>query len=292
MSVTIAIPELGDKFQDYRNPIPGDSYNWGPAIVATDIRYFAFHHSVTPQTAKNDGNWRAECDRIANEHLAQGWGGVGYRFIICSDGTVAYVGDLSHGGSAVAGNNNIMFSACLIGDFTRELPTAAQVHSAHILADFFLNRMPQYPNLDSWDDIIGHQDASALLHLSGATPTACPGSNWRDPNDSLRSRIINDRYAGYPNPQPTWDLPVVTPPPATQPPAPPTAPPTTQPPASTQPPAVPAGDVGSGTVPTPTTNPYKDAILSINTIVNHSSWLTYLAGRTRMREILRAVGLT
>lgn len=215
MPVTVVIPSLGSKFQDYRDPILGDSYNWGPAITATAIQYFAFHHSVTPQTAKLDGNWKAECDRIASEHVnGNGWGGVGYRFIICSDGTVAYVGDLSHGGSAVTNNNDKIFSACLIGDFTKELPTAAQVHSAHLLAKHFLYDMPQYPGLDTWDDIIGHRDAYELLHLPGSTATACPGPAWRQGADTLRDRIVNDRFTGYPNPQPTWSLPPVTPAPA------------------------------------------------------------------------------
>jgi len=238
MAVNVQIPILGDKYQDYRMGIPGDSYNWGPVVNAKDIQYFALHHSVTAQTAKNDGNWRAEADKIANLHLnrtyvgADGktytWQGVGYRFIICSDGTVAYVGDLSHGGSAVGGNNHIIFSACLIGDFTKELPTAAQVHSAHILCDWFINKMPQYPGISGWDKIIGHQDANKLLHLSGAEATACPGSNWRVAGDSLRERVINDHFDGYPNPQPTWALPEPTP----TPPAPPVPPePVPQPPA-------------------------------------------------------------
>ena len=203
MPVSLKISELGDKFQDYRDPIPGDSYNWGPVITPTNIKYFAIHHSVTKQTAKTDGNWKAECDQVANLHLNRGWDGVGYRFIICSDGTVAYVGDLSHGGSAVGGNNHIIFSACLIGDFTKELPTASQVHSAHVLAKFFLTQMPQYPNLNNWDQVIGHQDAANLLKLPGAEPTACPGSNWRTPGDNLRDRIINDMWQGYPDPQPS-----------------------------------------------------------------------------------------
>lgn len=216
MGIELVITTLGDKFQDYRDGIPGDSYNWGPVITASNIKYFAFHHSVTAQTAKNDGNWKAECDQIANEHLAEGWGGVGYRFIICSDGTVAYVGDLSHGGSAVAGNNDIIFSACLVGDFTKELPTAYQIDSANKLMNWFLYNMPQYPNLNSTDQVIGHQDAAALLHLPGATPTACPGPAWRDPNDSLKNRIINDHWQGYPSPEPPTQLPPVQPPAPTQ----------------------------------------------------------------------------
>ena len=212
MPVAVLIPSLDNKFQDYRDPIPGDSYNFGPAINANEIKYFAFHHSVTSQTAKNDGNWKAECDKIGNLHLSRpGYTGVGYRFIICSDGTVAYVGDLSHGGAAVTGNNHQIFSACLVGDFTKELPTATQVHSAYLLAKHFLFDMPQYVNLNMWDQIIGHQDAYALLRLFGATPTACPGSNWHTGGDTLRDRIFNDRWAGYPDPKPSEPTPAPTP---------------------------------------------------------------------------------
>lgn len=206
MPVNIQIPELGNKFQDYRNPIPGDSYNWGPSINANNIQYLTFHHSVTPQTAKSDGNWKAECDKIANLHLARGWAGVGYRFIICSDGTVAYVGDLSHGGSAVAEMNDVMFSACFVGDFTKELPTAAQIHSAHLLAKFFFTQAPQYPKLDSFDDIRGHRDFNA---------TTCPSPNWRVEGDNLKNRIIADLWQGYPDPQPAGiQSPPQTPPPS------------------------------------------------------------------------------
>lgn len=251
--VQLQIPDLGSKFQDYRDDIPGDSYNWGPVIDPKAIRYFAIHHSVTPQTAKNDGDWKAECDTIANEHLAQGWGGVGYRFIICSDGTVAYVGDLSHGGSAVAGNNDIIFSACLVGDFTKQLPTAEQVHSAHILANFFLTKLPQYPNLESWDQVIGHQDAAGLLGLPGATPTACPGSNWRTQGDNLRDRIINDRYQGYPDPQPPAST--VASPQLPKTPAPPVAPTPADPPHQDIHPTVNPVTTTTNTSPTPPNTP-------------------------------------
>lgn len=218
MGIDLAIPTLGARFVDYRVGIPGDSFNWGPVIDALRVKYFTLHHSVTAQTAKTDGDWKKECDTIANEHLSQGWGGVGYRFIICSNGVVAYVGDLSHGGSAVAGNNDTIFSACMIGDFTKELPTDAQIHSAHDLVDYFLNHMPQYPLLTSWDtSVIGHKDAAGLLQLPGATPTACPGTSW--PND-MKSRIKDNVQYSPSNQQPATQpanpppvVPISTPPP-------------------------------------------------------------------------------
>lgn len=189
MPVNFSIPSLGTKFQDYRQGIPGDSYSWGPVITATNIRYFTFHHSVTAQT----GNWKQECDTLANIHLGQGWGGVGYRFVICSDGTVAYVGDLTRGGSAVANHNHEMFSACFIGDFTKlASPNQAQIRGAHLLAKHFLTAMPQYPNLSSWNQVMGHRDFMA---------TACPGNNWRD-GTNLRNKIITYQEA---NPTPPSD---------------------------------------------------------------------------------------
>ena len=220
MPVNLAIPSLGDKFKDYRDDILGDSYNWGPAINASKIKYFTFHHSVTAQTAKTDGNWKKECDVIASYHVnGNKWGGVGYRFIIASDGTVVYVGDLSHGGSAVGGYNDIMFSACLVGDFTKVLPTAAQIHSAYLLAKHFMENMPQYPNLNSLTLVKGHKDFNS---------TICPSPVWREGGDTLRSRIVDDRYAGYPDPQPVVSVPP-TPPIPTPPPPPPPAPPPVEP---------------------------------------------------------------
>lgn len=219
MAVNLSVLSLGNMFIDDRDRCPGDSYSWGPVINASKVKYFAFHHSVTAQTAKNDGNWKAEVDKICNLHLARGFQGVGYRFIIASSGHVLYVGDLSHGGSAVAGNNDIIFSACLVGDFTKELPTAAQIHSAYLLQKFFREDLPQYPLISSEDSIIGHQDAYSVLHLPGAEATACPGNNWRA-NGGLRWRYLNDKYQGYPNPQPSG----VTPPPPVVPPTPPPPP--------------------------------------------------------------------
>ncbi|MCK5296092.1 MAG: N-acetylmuramoyl-L-alanine amidase, partial [Alphaproteobacteria bacterium] len=152
MSVDITIPSLGAKFQDYRMGIAGDSYNWQFKLKATDIDYFAIHHSVTAQTAKNDGNWKAEADFIARLHIEKrGWDGIGYRFVICSDGTVAYVGDTGASGSSVLNNNDHILSACFVGDFTKELPTAYQVWSAHRLTHWFLYEQSSWKNLHGWE---------------------------------------------------------------------------------------------------------------------------------------------
>ena len=200
MAVDVFILDLGDKFIDDRQRVLGYSYQWGPIIVPAKVANFTFHHSVTKQTAKIDGDWKKEVDVIANIHVnGNKWDGIGYRFVIASSGHVLYVGDLSHGGSAVANKNDTMFSACLVGDFTKELPTAAQVHSAHLLAKHFLTEEPNYPNLNSWDDVKGHREFP---------PTACPGNAWKTPGDNLYTRIKDDKWQGYPDPQPSVPTPV------------------------------------------------------------------------------------
>lgn len=263
MTVELNIPTLGNRFVDYRQDILGDSFNWGPIINANLVKYFAFHHSVTPQTAKNDGNWKAECDRIAQEHVnGNGWGGVGYRFIICSDGTVAYVGDLSHGGSAVKNHNDSIFSACMIGDFTKELPTDKQIQSAHDLADWFINNMPQYPLIKSFDEnVIGHKDA-AIIFKEPLIATACPGSSW--PND-MKERIKNNIIY-----TPVLPTPTPTDPPAhsgsgTGPGTPPVVTPPSSPPATPTPPTTP---------PMPSDDPCK----------------VYRANETKAKSILYGTG--
>ena len=210
MSVDITIPSLGVYFQDYRMGIAGDSFNWQFKLKATDIDYFVIHHSVTPQTAKLDGNWKREADYIANLHIEKrGWGGIGYRFVICSDGTVAYVGDCGASGSSVLNNNDHILSACFVGNFTAELPTAMQVWSAHRLANWFLNEQSSWANLKGWDKMIGHKETHNHPDFKQpANPTACPSSAWKVAGDNLYTRIKNDNWQGYPDPQP----PIVIPP--------------------------------------------------------------------------------
>ena len=137
MKVDLTIPSLGNRFVDYREDILGDSFSFGPTRKLSQIKFFFVHHSVTPQ----EGNWKKEADRIASLHVnGNGWAGVGYHYIIGSDGVIAYVQDISHGGASVLNHNEVLISACLVGDFTKQLPTDMQIHSAYDLIDFFLNK--------------------------------------------------------------------------------------------------------------------------------------------------------
>jgi hypothetical protein len=182
------------KWNDYRKGIWGDSFNWSWIRPWNQIKYLVIHHSVTKHEATPDD--------IALLHKARGWGGIGYHFVITKDGVVHYVGDISTARANVLNKNEQVIGIMLVGDFTKHLPTDAQIESAHDLCKFFLTETPSIPTLNSWDQVVGHKDLGA---------TACPGSSW--PND-MRWRILNRKiYSPEPTPEPTpTPTPTPTPP--------------------------------------------------------------------------------
>lgn len=163
--IDLNIPSLGNKFVDLRDPIPGDSYNWSWVRPLNQVSYLAIHHTAGPATQSPT--------EIANYHINNnGWGGIGYHFLIAKDGTVFYVGDISTARANVANLNEQVLGICLIGNFTEgRVPTNEQLDSAHKLCEFFINNYPDLLNVTSWDKVRGHKE------LPGQS-TTCPGDNW------------------------------------------------------------------------------------------------------------------
>ncbi len=179
----VEVPLLGKKFVDYRQPIWGDSFNWSWNRPLEQVKYLVIHHSVT----KHD----ATPDDIALLHKARGWAGIGYHFVITKDGTAYYVGDIGTARANVKDKNELILGICLVGDFTRHLPSDEQITSAHLLC----NRLIELaPNVKSWEDVTGHKDHQA---------TACPGSSWDVGGDSMYERIKNN--VPYTPPEPVLD---------------------------------------------------------------------------------------
>ncbi len=168
---TLSIPELGSKFIDYRQAIPGDSFNWSWVRSLTQPKYLVIHHSAGPAT-------QTPTD-IANYHINHnGWGGVGYHFIITKDGNVYYVGDITTARANVANLNEQVIGICLVGDFRNGVgPTTEQINSAHLLCAHLLFKTPELPNINGWEDLVGHKYLNA---------TQCPGDAW----DNWRQKIV------------------------------------------------------------------------------------------------------
>lgn len=193
MSNTSVNPDLkGYKFDDFRNDIWGDSFNWDFNRSLNQVVKLAIHHSVTEQK----GTPREQAEYIAQLHKTRGWAGIGYHFVVASDGTVLYVGDIGQGRANVANNNEKVIGICLVGDFTKQLQTAHQILATKRLCEYFMTQFPALVNINSWDDVIGHKEA---VMWAGSEATACPGSNWKSAGDSLYERLKNGNYQGYPD---------------------------------------------------------------------------------------------
>lgn len=169
---SFAIPSLGEKFIDYRQQIPGDSFTWNWVRPMSQVRYLVIHHSAGPVTQTPDD--------IAAFHVRTNkWGGVGYHFIITKSGVVSYVGDLTTARANVLNYNHLVIGICLIGNFIGgKIPPDDQLSSTHLLCSRLLFQTPELPNINGWEDVIGHKQLRA---------TACPGDTW----DTWRQNLIN-----------------------------------------------------------------------------------------------------
>ena len=169
--IDLSVPSLGNKFVDLREPIPGDSFNWSWTRPLSQVNFLAIHHTAGPDSQTPD--------QIANFHInSNGWGGIGYHFLIGKDGVVYYVGDISTARANVANLNDQVIGICLIGSFMGgKQPSNEQLASTRILCDFFINNYPALSNLTSWEAVKGHKE------LPGQS-TACPGQDW--PNWKLK----------------------------------------------------------------------------------------------------------
>lgn len=118
---------------------------------------------VLHHTGGNDID--ASAEQIHGWHVAQGWAGCGYHFVIRKDGTVEIGRPEWATGSHAYGENNHTLGIHLSGDFEQATPTAAQIQAcAELVAD--LCRDYKIP-LDR-KHIVGHRDLMA---------TDCPGKN-------------------------------------------------------------------------------------------------------------------
>jgi len=189
----IPILEERKKYRDYRQGIWGDSFGWANSRKWETIKHIVFHHSVTNPT----NNTKQDVDYIAEIHKRNGWPGVGYHYVITADGMVWYVGDISTARANVANKNHLVIGVCLVGDFTKHLPTDEQILSAHDLANYLINDVPALVNVKGWESVLGHKELQT---------TACPGTNWKGVPDSIYERIKNRiPYTPQPIPEPVVD---------------------------------------------------------------------------------------
>ncbi|WP_244944586.1 N-acetylmuramoyl-L-alanine amidase [Mitsuokella multacida] len=116
------------------------------------------------------GNTNADvsAETIHQWHLANGWAGIGYHFVIRKDGSIEQGRPMDTVGAHCYGENDHTVGVNLVGNFEDYVPEDAQVASAkRLLAALCRN----YGFAPSGSTIFGHRDFNA---------TACPGQNLYD----------------------------------------------------------------------------------------------------------------
>lgn len=188
MQIDLSIPALGNKFIDSRATLPGDGFNWNWIRDLSQVNYLAIHHTadLNVETAED----------LANYHIQNnGWGGIGYHFVIDKQGVVFYVGDISTARANVANLNEQVIGICIMGNFVQGLhPTNEQLNSAHKLCEALIN-YPPLSNLTSWDKVRGHKE------LPDQSST-CPGDDW----SNWRIQIVEGINLKVENSKPEVDV--------------------------------------------------------------------------------------
>lgn len=137
---------------------------------------FVIHHSASPAATTTIFD-------IQSWHLAKGWYGIGYHFVIYPNGDIYQgrpewaVGAHAYQDAQHQANTNGI-GICLIGDFTKERPTEAQMKSLILLITYLRGLYGKKP-------VIGHKDVM---------PTQCPGPNfpWSEINSRLEGKEVED----------------------------------------------------------------------------------------------------
>ncbi len=147
---------------DMVDRLPRDPAQAYPNRPLSDIRYLVIHHTGAPEDVNPH--------RIAREHVEQnGWPGIGYHYVIGTDGTRYRTQDLTAVSYHAAQFNPAAVGIALAGDWTQAVPPPAQLVAAAVLlaelcADLGL----------PFSAIRGHREM---------VPTGCPGelflSAWK-----------------------------------------------------------------------------------------------------------------
>lgn len=139
------------------------------------------HHVGIP-----DGDTSAAA--IHRAHLANGWAGIGYHYVIRKDGTIERGRPLATVGAHAEGQNYHTVGINVTGNFEKEIPTPAQIHSLEGLVAWICKTYSIVPGPST---IVGHRDVNS---------TDCPGRNLYSLLPQIRkdvARKLNGMDSSY-----------------------------------------------------------------------------------------------
>jgi len=127
-----------------------------------------------------DDNLSAE--DIHKIHLANGWAGIGYHYVIRKDGTIEIGRPVDCIGAHAEGENNHTIGIHLSGNFEIGEPTDAQIESTATLIAWLCQ---EYDIDINSNNVVGHKDLPAP-----AGETACPGKNLYSQLETIRGKAM------------------------------------------------------------------------------------------------------
>lgn len=151
-----------------------------PARMAADPdkRRFVLHHTAYPVTDEvkaltGRASWEAaqrhaRTAQRLHRHI-RGWNDVGYHYLIDWEGRILEGRPLDRLGAHVERHNTGSVGIVLMGDFSRQKPTAKQLDALRALLRWL-----------SWELKLSPKHIAGHHHMKF---TACPGKNLNDPWD-------------------------------------------------------------------------------------------------------------
>lgn len=150
-----------------------------PLLVRPKTDTIVIHHVGVP-----DGDTSAAA--IHRAHLANGWAGVGYHYVIRKNGLIERGRPLATVGAHAYGENYHTVGINVTGNFDKEIPTKAQLES---LTELVTALCRIYHIEPSATTIVGHRDLN---------DTDCPGKNLYALLPQLRAdvkaQLLVDRF--------------------------------------------------------------------------------------------------
>ena len=147
-----------------------------PLLVRPKTDMIVIHHVGIP-----DGDTPASA--IQRAHLANGWAGIGYHYVIRKNGVIERGRPLAVVGAHAYGENYHTVGINVTGNFDKEVPTDAQMKSLTELVTALCRIYHIDPGPAT---IVGHRDVNS---------TDCPGKNLYRLLPQLRDDVELNLYA-------------------------------------------------------------------------------------------------
>lgn len=151
-------------------------------IIETNLK---FTNSMTNRSATrriilhNADASTCTAEQIHQWHLANGWAGAGYHFLVRKDGSVYRLRPENKVGAHASGANADSLGICFEGAFNRETMGQTQIKAGQELVAYLKNKY----------------GISKVQPHKEVTPTDCPGKNF--PFNEIVNGKSNDDYEGW-----------------------------------------------------------------------------------------------